>query len=49
MRLWSVRHARGLERLYNAINPFAVGLLRATTRQPWAPAHLEQFKQLAQA
>lgn len=30
-RLWSVRHSRGLESLYNAVNPAIVKLLRGVT------------------
>ena len=32
VRLWSVRHARGMERLYNAINPPIIALLRGVTK-----------------
>ena len=32
LRLFSVRHARGLERVYNALNPVILSLLRATTK-----------------
>jgi Methylene-tetrahydrofolate reductase C terminal len=32
VRLWSVRHSRGLESLYNAFNPLVLKLLRGTTR-----------------
>lgn len=32
VRLWSVRHSRGMERLYNAVNPAIVGLLRGVTK-----------------
>ena len=32
VRLWSVRHSRGMERLYIAINPAIVGLLRGITK-----------------
>ncbi|MDE2436823.1 MAG: methylenetetrahydrofolate reductase C-terminal domain-containing protein [Sphingomonadales bacterium] len=32
VRLWSVRHSRGLERIYNIANPLVLKLLRATTR-----------------
>ena len=32
VRLWSVRHSRGMERLYSAINPPIVGLLRGVTK-----------------
>jgi hypothetical protein len=32
LRLWSVRHARGMERVYNTINPAIVGALRLVTR-----------------
>jgi hypothetical protein len=32
LRLWSVRHARGMERLYNGINPPIVATLKLLTR-----------------
>jgi Methylene-tetrahydrofolate reductase C terminal len=32
LRLWSVRHARGLERVYDAMKPPTLGLLRFTTK-----------------
>jgi Methylene-tetrahydrofolate reductase C terminal len=32
VRLWSVRHSRGLESLYNAANPVILKLLRGVTR-----------------
>jgi hypothetical protein len=31
-RLWSVRHSRGLESVYNAVNPIIVTVLRGVTR-----------------
>lgn len=31
-RLWVVRHSRGLESLYNAVNPVILKLLRGVTR-----------------
>jgi Methylene-tetrahydrofolate reductase C terminal len=31
-RLWSVRHSRGLEAVYNAANPLILKLLRGVTR-----------------
>lgn len=32
LRLWSVKHARGMERLYNAINPPIVATLKLLTK-----------------
>jgi hypothetical protein len=32
VRLWSVRHSRGLERVYNAVNPLILKLLRGVTK-----------------
>lgn len=32
LRLWSVRHSRGLERVYDALNPLVLKLLRGVTR-----------------
>lgn len=32
VRLWSVRHSRGMERAYNALNPVVLSLLRGVTR-----------------
>lgn len=32
LRQWSVRHARGLERVYNAVKPAIVGLLKGADR-----------------
>jgi Methylene-tetrahydrofolate reductase C terminal len=32
LRLWSVRHSRGLESVYNAANPLILKLLRGVTR-----------------
>ena len=32
LRLWSVRHARGMERLYEAINPPIIAALKLATR-----------------
>jgi hypothetical protein len=32
LRLWSIRHARGMERVYNAINPAIVAALRVATK-----------------
>lgn len=32
VRLWSVHHARGLERIYNALNPLILKLLRGVTK-----------------
>lgn len=32
LRLWSVRHARGMERVYDALNPAILALLRGATR-----------------
>ncbi len=32
VRLWSVKHARGMERFYNAINPAIVGTLKLKNR-----------------
>ena len=32
LRLFSVRHARGMERVYNVLNPMILGLLRTTTK-----------------
>jgi Methylene-tetrahydrofolate reductase C terminal len=32
LRLWSVRHARGMERLYNVINPPIIATLKLVTK-----------------
>ncbi len=32
VRLWSVRHSRGMERLYSVINPAIISLLRVVTK-----------------
>lgn len=32
VRLWAVKHSRGLERLYNAVNPTILATLRAVTK-----------------
>lgn len=32
VRLWSIKHSRGMERLYNAINPPIISLLRLTIK-----------------
>ncbi len=32
VRLWSVRHSRGMERVYNALNPAILSLLRGVTK-----------------
>ncbi|MBU6266775.1 MAG: methylenetetrahydrofolate reductase C-terminal domain-containing protein [Sphingomonadales bacterium] len=32
VRLWSVRHSRGMERVYTALNPLVLTLLRGLTR-----------------
>jgi len=32
VRLWSVRHSRGLERLYNSVNPLILATLRGITK-----------------
>lgn len=32
VRLWSVKHSRGMERLYHATNPLVLGLMRGLTR-----------------
>lgn len=32
LRLWSVKHARGMERIYDAINPAIIAAIKLTTR-----------------
>ena len=32
VRLWAVKHSRGMERLYNATNPLVLGLLKGVTK-----------------
>ena len=32
VRLWAVKHSRGMERLYHATNPLVLGLLKGVTK-----------------